>query len=222
MGQRSGQGTLLAVLMLGIGMALFSWVASSSLEQRRLESQNLIRKIQIKNLERRLDQAFRSPNFVRENFIQANLGLQEALESALRSPNQAEVTRENLSILDFDGKTWLGFDQKHSTKSRLGPLLEDCPIDNPLDPELEDRCPIVSQVAMKASLDNGVGRVELTVSLSSKTLLLNPATSGNSLKVEFPANLHGVRLEGRRLFCREGFKALMISQAPGDFLCAIQ
>jgi hypothetical protein len=216
MGQRSGQGTLLAVLMLGIGMALFSWVASSSLEQRRVDSELLIRKLDIKNFERRLDQAFRSPNFLRENFVMANPGILEAIEKALRDTSEKGVQLQvsKLRILDFEGDTWLGYDDAKSASARLSRRFEAC--------QGVENCPIISDVALNAQIQEGVGFLEISVTFSSELLRINPNQAGNVIKISVPANLHGVELRGSRLFCREGFKALLVSQSPGDFLCAIQ
>jgi hypothetical protein len=92
--------------------------------------------------------------------------------------------------------------------------MEDC--------QGEESCPFESQVSHKANNENGVGRLEISVSFATESAPFNSKNSENQIRIEVPANLHGVELQGRRLFCRQGFKALLISQSPGDFLCAIQ
>ena len=69
--RESGQGTVLAVFILGLVIAMFSWFASASLERRQNEAALLARKMNLRNAELKLAMAFYSPDFANKKFFKA-------------------------------------------------------------------------------------------------------------------------------------------------------
>jgi len=205
------------VLGLGMAMALFAWISSASLQNRQADATRVIQKLAIKNLGRRLDQAFRSPSFVRD-FLARNPALNSSAHDMLKQPGFKTVQESNLTLYDFDHKPWIGADTSRTALRLMLPDFARCPDSDPR----ENSCPVTSQIEATVSTQDGVGYVDLSIVLSSVELRLNAANPENKIHIRFPLNLMQVRIKERQIFCNEGSKAMLVSQAPGDFLCVAE
>jgi len=223
MGNRSGQATLMGVLLLGIAMAVFTWIASASLEDRKKDAVRFAQKLAIKAYERRLDQAFRSPKYAREYFLNENSvdgsSLTDLVKAKLKVPELQQTQLTNLRVADLDDEKKTLFGRSNTfpgiQKHRI-PDFSPCDADMPEEP-----CNITSQVRGTLTTHDGVGFIELTVAFESAISKLNPANPENQIRLSFPVNIFGVQIQGQKILCRRGYKALLVSQSPGDFLCML-
>jgi|GEM_PF-1395205 len=229
MGKRSGQATLMGVLLLGIAMAVFTWIASGSLEGRKKDSARLVQKLAIKAHERRLDQAFRSPNFIQENFLNFNTAptrdgtLRDFVKAQIMLQTLQEQDMRNMRVMDLRAKdeaerTLFGGDIERLGKKKRHRLPDFSPCGKD---ETDEACPITSQVNGTLRTQDGVGYIDLVISFESPSLRVNPLNPENQINVTFPVNIFGVQIEGQKIFCKRGYKVLLITQSPGDFLCML-
>jgi hypothetical protein len=212
--EKSGQGTLAAVFILGVAMAVFSWVAMASLDRRDKESLITSRQFALRSLELQLQQMMRSPNYVNALFFKKNPEIQDFLERSPTTPNDL-IELSDLQIFRASGEPWFGKNSVHTEWT-----LENCQTPTP-------NCVFKSVVSALMVHEKGVGYLHVELSFVPQDSVqlkspFNPQKNENKIVLWAPLNFYGVEIKEQKISCLPDFKAIMIAQQPGEFLCLRQ
>lgn len=218
---RQGQGSLLAIAILGVLLSAFSWIASASLLNRKKEVVAFSRKLRVHNQEVVLQNLLRSPEYLNNKFFDLN---KEVIRDWLTGSGNAVIVPEIVivdpGIGEFETPRNLYGTGVFHQKSTLIP----CPISQ--SSKNSGACPFQSSIQAIATYAEGIGEVDVKIKFTAVTGVKldfpwNSELPENQLNARIPLNLFGVKISGAQISCKSGFQLLMLSQNPGELLCKI-